>query len=204
MGGRATRRPVEDRRTEILRATVDLVTRDGFEAVRVADVAGALGISPALVYYHFATKDRLVADAFAFAAERELGRLDRAIRSRRSGTEQMQAVLRLYVPRRRTSDWRLWVGAWAAALRSPDLEQVSRDLDLRWAEAVERVIKHGSEQGEFTCPEPAVAAWRICAMLDGLALQSTVHPGPVTWAEVDELIRGYVGWELGVDGALLV
>ena len=39
------------------------------------------------------------------------------------------------------------------------------------------VIRQGVERGEMTCSDPAGAAWRITAMLDGLAVQSTVHAG---------------------------
>ena len=69
------RRNVEVRREEILAATVAEVQRGGLAQTRVADVASALGISPALVFYHFETKDRLLAEAFAYAAERDLVRL---------------------------------------------------------------------------------------------------------------------------------
>ena len=72
------RRKVEVRRDEILRATVDEVTRRGFAHTRVADVASTLGISTGLVFYHFDSKDALLSAAFAYAAERDLERLDAA------------------------------------------------------------------------------------------------------------------------------
>ena len=78
------RRKVEVRREEILRATVDEVTRLGFAHTRVADVAEALGISTGLVFYHFESKDALLSDAFAYAAERDLERLDKAVSGRGS------------------------------------------------------------------------------------------------------------------------
>ena len=43
------RRQVDVRREEILRATVEQVTRLGFAGTRVADIATALGISTGLV-----------------------------------------------------------------------------------------------------------------------------------------------------------
>ena len=70
---RRARRSVDVRRDEILTATVDLIDRVGLAAVRVGDVAAELGISPSLVFYHFGTKDALVAEAFAHAVERDLG-----------------------------------------------------------------------------------------------------------------------------------
>jgi len=69
---------VELRRDEILASTTETVDRIGLEATRVTDVAKALNVSPALIFYHFGTKDALVAEAFAYAVERDLARLDKA------------------------------------------------------------------------------------------------------------------------------
>ena len=95
---RRDRRTVEVRREEILTATTELLDRVGLAAIRVADVADALGVSPALVFYHFGTKDALVADAFAHAVDRDLDRLDRATAKDADPLDRLRRVLRLYGP----------------------------------------------------------------------------------------------------------
>ena len=90
-------------------------------------------------------------------------------------------MLRLYSPSGSTPPgWTLWVDAWAAALRNAELRTVSRQLDLRWKESVAAIIEDGQRSGEFTCPDPHGAAWRITALIDGLAIQVTVHRGVLT------------------------
>ena len=59
---------VAERREELLRAAIEQIEARGVAAVRIADVASALGVSNALVLYHFATKEKLVAAAFTYAA----------------------------------------------------------------------------------------------------------------------------------------
>ena len=95
---RRARRSVEVRREEILSATIELLDRIGLAATRVADVADELGISPSLVFYHFGTKDALVAHAFAHAVERDLARLDEASGSGVDPLDRLRRVLRLYGP----------------------------------------------------------------------------------------------------------
>jgi AcrR family transcriptional regulator len=193
------RRSVEVRREEILAATVVEVQRSGLAATRVADVASALGISPALVFYHFETKDRLLAEAFAYAAERDLVRLDKVVTGRGTATQRLRSVLRLYSPSGSTPPgWTLWVDAWAAALRSPELRTVSRQLDLRWKEAVATIIEDGQGSGEFTCPDPHGAAWRITALIDGLAIQVTVHRGVLTRTQMHGWVSQLAEDELGL------
>jgi AcrR family transcriptional regulator len=198
------RRQVEVRREEILAATVAEVQRAGFAHTRVADVASALGISPALVFYHFETKDRLLAEAFAYAAERDLVRLGTVVQTPGSATQRLRSVLRLYGPVGTTSPgWMLWVDAWAAALRSPELRKVSRRLDLHWKDAVAGLIVDGTESGEFVCDDPHAAAWRITALIDGLAIQVTVHRGVLSRGEMASWVNGLAERELGLSAGAL-
>lgn len=198
------RRKVEVRREEILAATVSEVQRSGFASTRVADVASSLGISSALVFYHFETKDHLLAAAFAYAAERDLVRLDNALALPGSATDRLRAVLKLYSPAGSTSPgWALWVDAWAAALRSPDLRRVSRTLDLRWKETVAQIIVDGVAAKEFTCADPHASAWRITALIDGLAIQVTVHKGVLSRKEMTAWSAEQAARELGLPASAL-
>jgi AcrR family transcriptional regulator len=193
------RRKVEVRREEILAATVTEVQKSGLAHTRVSDIAGALSVSPALIFYHFETKDRLLAEAFAYAAERDLVRLAKAVDGPGTATTRLRAVLRLYSPVGSTPPgWTLWVDAWAAALRSPELRRVSKRLDLQWKDAVADIIASGVESGEFRCDDPHAAAWRITALIDGLAIQVTVHRGLLTRSEMADWVSGQAAAELGL------
>lgn len=147
----------------------------GFARTRVVDVAERLGVSTALVFYHFATKDRLLSDAFISAAEHDLARLDRAVRGSGSPTRRLRSVLRLYGPAGDAAGWALEIDAWGEALRCPEIRDASRRVDRRWRRAIATVIAEGVERGEFTCPEPQEAAERIAAMMDGLAVAAQVR-----------------------------
>jgi AcrR family transcriptional regulator len=197
------RRKVEVRREEILRATVDEVTRRGFANTRVADVAAALGISTGLVFYHFESKDALLSAAFAYAAERDLERLDAVARGRGSATRRLARILTMYAPEGGGAGWPLWIDAWATALRSPEMAEASRRLDVRWKDTVAEVIRQGVERGELACADPSGAAWRITAMVDGLAVQSTVHDGVLSRRQVSAWVRTAAAAELGVDPVAL-
>lgn len=198
-----SRRKGEVRRDEILRAAVRELERRGFAHTRVADIAAELGVSTALVFYHFDTKEALFAAAFADAAERDVRRLEEAVAAKGPATAKLKAILRLYAPVGSTSGWPLWIDAWAAALREPALRRVSRRLDVRWKDAVAGVISAGVDNGELTCPDPHAAAWRITAMLDGLAVQVTVHRGVVTRTELSTWVAELTERELGLPAGAL-
>lgn len=197
------RRTVEVRREEILRATVDEVTERGFASTRVADVAARLGISTGLVFYHFESKDALLSQAFGYAAERDLERLDAAAAAKGSATRRLGRILALYGPEGSGAGWSLWIDAWASALRSPEMAEVSQQLDVRWKDAVAAVIADGVQRGELVCSDPSGAAWRITAMLDGLAVQSTVHAGVLSRRQISAWVRTVAAAELGIEPAAL-
>ncbi|HKT04551.1 MAG TPA: TetR/AcrR family transcriptional regulator [Rugosimonospora sp.] len=193
------RRSVEVRREEILAAAVGEITERGVGATRVADVARVLRVSPALVFYHFKTKDQLLAAAFEYAAQRDLDRLAAVLARPGPALARLKAVLRLYQPAGSGSTaWTLWVDGWAAALRSPDLRRASKRLDLRWKEGLAALIAEGVAAGEFDCADPQAAAWRITALMDGLSVQVTVHRGLVGRREAAGWAREQTARELGL------
>jgi hypothetical protein len=64
------------------------------------------------------------------------------------------------------------------------------------------VIREGVAAGEFACPDPDAAAWRLTALLDGLGVQVTVHRSVPATRLVD-WVRAAAAAELAVDPAVL-
>ncbi|MFY4720845.1 TetR family transcriptional regulator C-terminal domain-containing protein [Streptomyces sp. LaBMicrA B280] len=190
---------VAERQGELLRAAVEQIEARGVAAVRIADVAAALGVSNALVLYHFSTKEKLVAAAFAHAAEGDLAQLRKLLGRRTTALRRLRAAVRWYAPTGQAKGWRLWIEGWAVALREPALREVTRDLDRRWKAALAEVIAEGVTNGEFTCPDPPATALRLTALLDGLAVQLTSCPGSVPRARAREWVDEALARELGVE-----
>ncbi|SCL31293.1 DNA-binding transcriptional regulator, AcrR family [Micromonospora inyonensis] len=197
-GSRVTRRAAEIRLDALLRTACDVIVERGLANTRTADVAQAAGVSQALVFYHFATKDRLLEQAFAYAVEQDLARLDAVVRSSAAPLAKLKKILRLYTPSGRSTSWSLWIDGWSESLRTPELEKVCRRLDLRWRQDLAAVITAGVEDGTFECADPAGAAWRINAVMDGLAVQLAVHHRVITRRQFADWIRLVTARELGL------
>ncbi|MEU0371102.1 TetR/AcrR family transcriptional regulator [Streptomyces sp. NPDC006283] len=194
---------VAERREELLSAAVEQIEERGVAAVRIADVAAALGVSSALVLYHFSTKEKLVAAAFTHAADADLAHLRKLLGRRTSALRRLRAAVRWYAPTGQAKGWRLWIDAWAVSLREPALRDVSRALDQQWKSALTEVIAEGAAAGEFPCPDPAAAAWRLTAFLDGLAVQMTSYAGTLTRAAMLQWTDEALARELGIEHAAL-
>ncbi|WP_406102991.1 TetR family transcriptional regulator [Streptomyces sp. NBC_01003] len=194
---------VAERREELLRAAIEQIEARGVAAVRIADVAAALGVSNALVLYHFSTKEKLVAAAFAHAAEGDLAHLRKLLGKRTTALRRLRSAVRWYAPTGQAKGWRLWIEGWSAALREPALREVTRDLDKQWKAALTEVVAEGVAAGEFRCPDPAGSALRLTALLDGLAVQMTAYTGTVSRTRMQEWVDDALARELGLERAHL-
>ncbi|ARP73289.1 TetR family transcriptional regulator [Streptomyces sp. MUSC 125] len=190
---------VAERQEELLRAAIEQIEARGVAALRIADVAAALGVSNALVLYHFSTKEKLVAAAFAYAAEDDLRHLRKLLGRRTSALRRLRAAVRWYAPTGQAKGWRLWIEGWAVALREPALREVTRNLDRQWKAAIAEVITEGVTVGEFACADPSGAALRLTALLDGLAVQLTTYPGAVPRTRAREWADDALARELGLE-----
>ncbi len=196
---KGVRLKVSERRAEMLAATVEQIEARGVAAVRIADVAAALGVSNALVLYHFSSKEKLVAAAFEHAARRDLTRLRKLLGRRTSAVRRLRAAVRWYAPTGQAKGWRLWIEGWSAALREPTLRAVTGELDRQWKAALAEVIAEGAARGEFRCADPMGAALRLTALLDGLAVQMTAYEGAVPRARARGWADEALARELGLN-----
>jgi AcrR family transcriptional regulator len=192
------RATVEQRRTEILETTCQVVIERGFAATRVADVANRLGVSTGLIHYHFDSKELLLAEALRHAAQEDITRLEVRLQRAPTSLAQLDTMFTFDVPEAGEPSWMLWIDGWGEALRNPTMRRISQDLDLAWKERLVRIIDAGVASGEFTCPDPQASAWRLSGLLDGLGVQFTVHEGVLSRRRLLAYVRQAAALELGI------
>src|SRR5256885_9478815 len=84
-----------DTRSRIQDVALELFTEHGYEATSLREIAERLGVTKAALYYHFKTKDDIVASLI----EDRAGALERLLawaRTRTPGVETRREFIRLY------------------------------------------------------------------------------------------------------------
>ncbi len=224
-----SRKSASARREEILAATIDEIETTGLRALRVADVAARLGLSPSLVIYHFQTKEALVAAAFAHAGENDLALAREIAGAHEPAAERLTRLLTWYLPSGSTRSWTIWMDAWSSALFDEQIRSTLTVLDEEWHAVFAGVIRDGVGTGEFTVddgpddgddsdagdgdpvdvnPDEAipgdaveVVATRILAFLDGLSVRLLVRGGEVERATMIGWVTDFADSLLGRDEA---
>ena len=160
-------------RERILDAAINRIAADGIDAVRIARIAMDAGVSTALVHYHFATREALLAEALTHS-------FDRAGDSRAADTGAGPAIQRLRdmveqclpLPGEQEKDWVLWVELWLRAVRHPDLRPTAAKLYARMHDWFTEAIEHAISEGELTPCDAAATADRVLAMIDGCGVRA--------------------------------
>lgn len=167
----------EVRRRQILQAAVSVIGERGLCETRISDIAEHAEASSALVLYYFGSKDRLLAEALAFAEEQFYAETAQELSAVGTATEQMVRLIERScspgsVSRRTWRDeWLLWLDMWARSPRDADVARDREILDRRWRETIAGIVRAGQAKGEFAPVDPEDFALRLSVMLDGLAIQ---------------------------------
>jgi len=123
------------RRTQMLRAALDVLVERGFPDTRIADVAERAEVSPALVIYYFKTKDRLLTEAMRYAEDlwyAEGARRLAALSTAAKRLEEIVAMTCLTQEHDVEESWAIWLDLWATAVRHPEVRKVREEFDEHW------------------------------------------------------------------------
>jgi AcrR family transcriptional regulator len=155
-------------RERILDAAVNRIAADGIDDVRIARIAMDAGVSTALVHYHFATREALLAEALEHSFER-------AGQTRRGDPgESLPYMIDqcLPLPGEQERDWVLWVELWLRAVRHPELRPTAAQLYARMHEWFSEAIEEAMAQGDLAQGDPGATADRVLALIDGFGIRA--------------------------------
>ncbi len=193
----ATRRAARER---ILAAAVRLIAREGIDDVRIARIAIDAGVSPALVHYHFATREALLAQAidYSFNHAGEV-RISEDLPGA-THAERLRAMIDQCLPTtpELEEDWVLWVELWLRAVRHPELRPVAEELYLRLESWFADEIAAGVRDGEFAPCDPAAVADRTLALIDGFGVRSLIGYSSASVDRVRDAVWTVLAREVGV------
>jgi len=197
----STRAPARaSARTRILDAAVKLIAREGINDVRIARIAMEAGVSPALLHYHFASRDALLAEAiehsYVLAGDIRTGRDEAAV----TATERLRWMIDQCLPAEGSlhDDWMLWVELWVRAARRPELRLTSARLYARMHAWFAQVVGDGVARGELAVADPARTVDRLLALIDGYGIRTLVEDPAMPLERARAEIWAAIAPELGV------
>ncbi|MEV5810437.1 TetR/AcrR family transcriptional regulator [Streptomyces parvulus] len=166
--------PAAERRVQLIRAAIDLMTREGLAAGNTRAIAAELGVAQATVHYAFGTKEELYIGVLQQLTTDLAAQVERAAPADGDFAEAMAALAAVLwrTVQLRPANYQLLHELSMLALRTPRLSQVleshySGVLELVTGLVTRSAVRTGQE---LECPAQTIARL-LLAGLDGLTLQ---------------------------------
>ena len=201
----ATHGTADQRREQMLRAALEVISERGYPETRIADVAERIGISPALVIYYFKTKDHLLTEAIRFAEDSWYGSGQRRMAVLPTAVAKLEEIVAMScLPEADPGpeySWLIWLDFWAQAARNAEVAAVRQKSDERWREQIRSLAAEGQQAGEFSGVDPDTFAIHLSALLDGLAIQMALEDPVIDQVTAFELSMRFAADQLGFEWA---
>jgi TetR/AcrR family transcriptional regulator, transcriptional repressor of bet genes len=177
------------RRTQILRAARSCIVELGYERVTVRDVAETAGVSTGTIVHYFGDKDAMLEAALLDKVQDTGIAFRAALTGAQSAWERLERLVIASVPETDEvrDEWRLWLTFWGEVTRNERLRAVSERQHQRWTRFLARIIAAGSASGEFAQVDPHIIAIQLAALIDGLAIQTTLQNPSLTPAQMRQI-----------------
>lgn len=193
-----------DRRRLILDAALQIVVGHGAEAVRMADVAEAAGVSLGSIQHHFRNRDGLLAEVFRYESERISAAWRGVVVSDAAPLERLVEYVWLCTPPGSASaatsfdGWGFWLDFWATARREPQTRAEVAPIYQNFALPFQTALADGISDGQFRLRGTVrEVADRLIAMIDGTALRTLL--GALEEDQMLPLLIDGLSVELGLD-----
>lgn len=182
------------RRAEIVSAVLDLIAREGAEAVTVRKAAAAAGVSVGALAHYFADKDELLTAAFTEVIARGAFRIRNLPPYPDTAELLFQALLAsLPLNDARRTEARVWLAFLDRGLAREDSTALLRAVYDEWRKAIAEIITKGQKEGRFRAdPDPQATAGSLIALVDGLTLQAVFDPAAFDHDTLRRLVHAQV------------
>lgn len=187
-----------DAAATILKAALEVFVRDGFHGTSIRAIAKEAGVSIALIYYHFPSKEEILRTMMLRVTSDMLADL-RAARDAAGPkpADRLAALVRVHVLLHTRRQAESFVGNTELRSLGPDaLAEVMEARDAISA-VYKDVVGEGLSDGSFRCEHPAEATLAILNMCTSVAgwYKNGGRRTPEALAEI------YVGFALSILGA---
>ncbi len=188
----------EERRAQVLQATLRVLAREGTRGVTHRAVAKEAGTSLRSTTYYFSSREELLVEALRHYATTAIKRFDelampveQLLQGRDNPLEVAAQMLAFTVLSDLGEDRDGLIAEYELVLeisRNPALEEDYR----RWQESLERILR--GYAGALGSPTPELDARLVLATLRGLEIEALARPGqPATAEDLAAVFRRLLG-----------
>lgn len=171
--------PPEERREQLIQATIRCVADHGLADTTIATVAQEAGLSQGIINLHFQSKEGLLTETLRYLAdEYRTACREAAAAAAVSPVAGLEAMVELDFRRNICARDKLavWFAFWGERKFRPTYRRICADRDKSYDDMVRVMCRRLCEQGDYPEVEPDLVADGLSALTDGLWLDLLVRP----------------------------
>jgi TetR/AcrR family transcriptional repressor of bet genes len=187
--------PPEERREQLIVATIRSVAERGLADTTIATVAQEAGLSQGIVNLHFRSKEGLLTETLRYLAdEYRIACQEAAAAGEVSPVAGLLAMVELDFRRSICSRDKIavWFAFWGERRFRPTYRRICAERDRSYDDMVRLICARLCEEGGYPDVEPAVVADGLSALTDGLWLDLLVRPDSMSRERAKRVTLSYL------------
>jgi TetR/AcrR family transcriptional repressor of bet genes len=185
----------EERRTQLIKATIRSIARNGLSDTTMATVTSEAKLSLGIVNLHFQSKERLLVETLQYIADEYIYTWEKALdKAGDSVTERMLAVIDVDFSRPVCEQNKLavWFAFWGESKSRPTYRKICAELDQRYEEMLVTLCTKIIDEGPYPNADPQIIATGLSAMSEGLWLDILVSPETTSAEKAKSVCLAYL------------
>lgn len=192
---RRRKAPREERRLQLVKATIRAIARHGLSDVTISIVAREARLSQGIINLHFKSKDRLLVATLEHVAQEYRATWRRALEG--IGNDPVAKVARLVdvdfdSKVCHPNKLAVWFAFWGSSKSRPTYRKICADHDRSYHEMMTGLCAQIVQLGAYTEVEPPLVATGLAAMTEGLWLDLLVDPDAMTPLQAKAICLAYL------------
>ena len=185
----------EQRRQQLIDATMKCIARKGMGSMTLGDVAGEAGLSQGIVNLHFESKENLLYETLRYLADEYKAQFDKALEmGGSSAADKLRALMELDLrpsicDRRKIA---VWFAFWGAVESRPTYRKICEKSDEYYDDVVENLCGELITEGEYKNISAAAVSTILTSMTNGLWLSCLISPKTFDRHEAMTAINEYL------------
>ena len=185
--------PPEERRQQLIEATMDSIAENGISGTTMAAVTGRVGLSAGIVSLHFRSKENLlVATLEHLAQEHRDGWASLQERDDLAPAEKLWAIVEAHFHPSVCTPTKIavWFAFFGEARYRRVYRRIAAQFDIERVDVIEELCRRIAAEGGYRNIDAAILARSLESFADGLWLDLLVYPDTTTPARAKAMLRG--------------
>jgi TetR/AcrR family transcriptional regulator, transcriptional repressor of bet genes len=187
--------PAEERREQLILATIRCVADHGLADTTIATVAQEAGLSQGIVNLHFRSKDGLLTETLRYLADEYRNAVQEAAAAGEvNPVDGLLAMVELDFRRSICSRDKLavWFAFWGERRFRPTYRRICAERDRSYDDMVRLICARLCEEGGYADVEPGLVDDGLSALTDGLWLDLLVRPESMSRERAKRVTLSYL------------